>query len=134
MVDEKSLNSQIEFYFEWNMSLFSYTIICIAQLVDLYFIYFYAFENPFAGHAIIHILPEIPCKDLQAKDVANLTENTQQLMQHEFERLSAETKKYKWSEMERNWIGSNIWWLKNVHDVLNLNRKKNKRLVLLFLS
>lgn len=51
--------------------------------------------NPFTGHSIIQILPEIPCKDLQAKDVATLTETTQQLMQQEYERLNAETKKSK---------------------------------------
>lgn len=45
-----------------------------------------------AGHCVIQILPEISCKNLNKDDVPTLLEQTQQLMQAEYDKLNAETK------------------------------------------
>lgn len=44
----------------------------------------------YSGHSIIHILPEISCKGLARDDIPNLLAETQQLMQTEYDKLSAE--------------------------------------------
>uniref|UniRef100_A0A182TW97 1-acylglycerol-3-phosphate O-acyltransferase n=1 Tax=Anopheles melas TaxID=34690 RepID=A0A182TW97_9DIPT len=46
------------------------------------------------GRVIIKIMPEIPTKGMTKADVTELTERCQQLMQTEFDALSAEAKQY----------------------------------------
>lgn len=61
--------------------------ILFETLFDLFILFLYH-----AGHCIIQILPEISCKNLNKNDIPALLEQTQQVMQAEYDKLNAETK------------------------------------------